>query len=174
MAAASEQIADGGVQLAALVVGRTDNQHTLTCLVCGEIFPRDCLVPVPGYGDLAHAILVLEVRQCPGDPAFRGKRDSVPKVRVALAPDDFESSDEHARPLHLKDGTPRFDCMMLSLVAEKDDALDTLIARPVQKSVHLTRGKEAGFIDDLELLIAGEWRWILHQARDSSRVYTCF
>jgi hypothetical protein len=45
--------------------------------------------------------------------------------------------------------------MMLSLVAEKDDALDTLIARSVQKPVHLTRGQQAGFIDDPELFVAG-------------------
>ena len=48
------------------------------------------------------------------------------------------------------------------------------IARSVQKSVHLTCGKEAGFIDDPELLVAGGWRWILHQARDSARVDACF
>jgi hypothetical protein len=64
--------------------------------------------------------------------------------------------------------------MMLSLVAEKDDAPDTLIARSVKKSVHLTRRKEAGFIHDPELLVGGGWRWILHQARDSARVYARF
>lgn len=89
MTAISERFADSGVELAALVVGRAHDQHPLTCLVCGEIFLRDRLVPLLGCCDLAHAILVLEERQCVSDPAFRGKGDSLPKIRIALAPDDF-------------------------------------------------------------------------------------
>ena len=137
-----EQIADGSVELATLIVGRTHNQCTLACLVCGQIFPGDGLVPVLGYGDFTHAILVLEEHQGVSDPAFRGKRYGLPKVRVALAPDDFEAGDGHARLLHLIDGTPCFDCMMLSLVADEHDALDVLIAPLVQKSVHVACGEE--------------------------------
>ena len=172
--ATSEQIWDGRVELAALVIGRADNQHSLTCLGCGKVFPRDCLVPVFGYSDPAHATLVLEQCQCVGDPAFRGKRDSQPKVRIALTTDDFEAGDGHACLLHLIDGTPCFACMMLTLVAEKDDAIDALIVRLVEKSVHLPRGKEAGFVHDPELLLAGRWRWILHKARDSPGGYARF
>jgi hypothetical protein len=173
-AATSEQISDGRVELATLVICRADNQHALTCLACGEILARDCLVPVFGYGDLAHSILTLEERQSVGDPAFGGECDSQPKVRVALAPDDFEAGDGHACLLHLIEGAPRFDCMMLPLVAEKDDAIDALIVRLVEKPVHLPRGKEAGFVHDPELLLAGRWRWILHKARDSPGVYARF
>jgi hypothetical protein len=91
-----------------------------------------------------------------------------------LPPDDFESSDGHARLLHLIDGTPRFDCMMLSLVAEKDDGLDTSMARTVQKSVHLTCRKETGFIHDPQFLLGGRRRWILHKACNSASAYARF
>ncbi len=162
------------VELPALVIGGSDNQHTLTCLVCGEIFPRDCVVSIFGRDHFAHAILLLEKRQCTADSALRGERDGPPQVWVALASYGVAPRDRHARLLHLINRSPRLDCMMLSLVAEKDDAIDLLLASGMKKRVHLSGGQKAGFIHDPELILAAQWRWILHKARDRARVYACF
>jgi hypothetical protein len=104
-----------------------------------------------------------------GDSAFRGKRDNLTEVEVALAANDFEPSGRHARSQHLKDWTPRLDCVVLALVAEENDALDLLLTSGMKEPIHLACGEEAGLVDDPQLLVAGRSRWILQQAGDGPR-----
>jgi hypothetical protein len=51
-------------RLAALVVGRTDDENLFTCFVRGTVFARDRCVALIWIYDLANAALLLEERDC--------------------------------------------------------------------------------------------------------------
>src|SRR5216683_1756111 len=70
-----ERCADGGVQMAALVVGRADDEDPFTCFMRRKVFASNRWVTLIRIDDLTNAALLLEKRDCLADVSTRGKRD---------------------------------------------------------------------------------------------------
>ena len=64
MPAVLEGRANCGVQLAALVVGRADDENLFGCFMRGKIFARNRCVSLIRIDNLADAALLLEKRDC--------------------------------------------------------------------------------------------------------------
>src|SRR5208282_3938192 len=146
-----EHCADAGVQLAALVVGRADDENLFSSFVRGKVFARNRGVALIRIDDLADAALLLEKRDCPFNLSARGERDSFTQSGIELATDNLQPRDGHPRLLHLLDGTSSLDGVVLALVADEDDPTDLRLPRLVQQRVHLASTEQARLIDDPQL-----------------------
>ena len=143
-----QEIANGGIQLPALVVGRTDDQYALSGLVRGDVFMGDGFISHLRFLDLADAVMLLEERERAIDLSFGRKLHCFAKHRVPLAANRVQPRYRHTGLLHLVDGSSRLDRMVLMLVADEDDPLDPGFAGLVKKAVDLARRKQARLIDD--------------------------
>jgi len=76
---------------------------------------------------LASAMLLIEERERIGDFARRGKPNRLAQLWVALAADGFQPSNSHSSLLHLIDWPSGLDGVMLMLVADEDNALDSCL-----------------------------------------------
>ena len=63
---------------------------------------------------------------------------------------------------------PRFDRVVLTLIADENDPIDFGVARFTQKPIHLPSCEQAGLVDDPNLLACGIDR-IFQQAGNRSR-----
>ncbi len=96
------------------------------------------------------------------------------QLRIALAADYIERRGGHPGLLHLVDRTPGFDRMMLALVADENDPLDTCILRQMEQPVHLPGGEQTRFVDDPKFPAVLFGRRIFEQARDRARQHSGF
>jgi len=73
----------------------------------------------------------------------RGKRNRFAELRVALAADGFQPGNSHSSLLHLIDRPSGLDGVMLMLVADEDNALDSGLARFAEQGVDLAGCEQA-------------------------------
>src|SRR6266436_3538693 len=146
-----ESRANCGVQLAALVVGRADDENLFTCFMCGKVFAGNRCVSLIRIYDLADAALLLEECDCRSNFSARSERDRFTQSGIELATDSLQSRDRHARLLHLVDGSASLDGVVLALVADEDDPTDLGLSRLVQQGIHPVSTEQARFIDDPQL-----------------------
>src|SRR5216683_1039335 len=119
-----ERCADGGVQLAALVVGRADDENPFTCFMRRKVFASNRCVALMRIDDLTNAALLLEKRDCLADVSTRGKRDRLAQARIKLAAYGLQSRDGHTGLQHLLDGSASLEGVVLALVADEDNPPD--------------------------------------------------
>ena len=113
-----------------------------------DIFSGYLLAALFDVGDFADIAATLKNRKRLRDFAFGSMHHRFAELGIALAADGIEPGDQHSGLLHLIDGPPRFDRMMLALVADEDDPLYALLACFVEKPVNLPRGEQARLVDD--------------------------
>ena len=143
-----QELANSGVDLPALVVGRTDDQYALAGFVRGGVFTGDGFISRVRIFDLADAVMLLEEREHAIDLSFGRKLNCFAKHRIALAANRVQPRDRHTGLLHLVDGSSRLDRMVLMLVADEDDPVYSGLAGLVKKAVDLARREQARLIDD--------------------------
>ena len=143
--------ANCGVQLAALVVGRADDENLFSCFMRGKVFARNRCVALIWIDNLADAALLLEECDCLSNFSARSERDRFTQSGIELATDSLQSRDGHARLLHLLDGPASLDGVVLALVADEDDPTGPGLSRLVQQRVHLVSTEQARLIDDPQL-----------------------
>ena len=110
-------------------------------VVGGDVFSRDLLAALFDVDDFADVAAMLKDRKSLRDFAFGSMGYCFAEIGIALAANGIQAGDQHSGLLHLIDWPPRFDRMMLALVADEDDPLHALLARLVEEPVDLPRGE---------------------------------
>ena len=174
LAALNQQLPDCPVEFAPLLVGGTYYQCPLASLVRAQILFGDRPVAIGGGRNLGDPILLFERLDHLRGLACRREFDRPAQFRIALAADDIQRRDGHPGLLHLVDRPSGFDRMMLALVADEDDPLDTRILRQMEQPVHLPGGEQTRFIDDPKFPAVLFGRRILEQARYRARQHSGF
>ena len=149
-----QELANGGIELAALVVGRTNDQCAFSGFICGDVFEGDGFISHVRIFNLADALMRLEDRERAIDLSFGRKLHCFAKHRVPLAANRVQPRDRHTGLLHLVDGSSRLDRVVLTLVADEDDPFYLGVASFMKEAVDLAGREQARFIDDPEFLTA--------------------
>ena len=90
-----QEVADGRVERASLIVGRADYECPLSRLMRRTIFARDGLITLFEASDLEDAALTSELRDCLTHLAGSRKSDSGAQFGIALAADYVEAGSHH-------------------------------------------------------------------------------
>jgi hypothetical protein len=114
-----------------LLVGRADDQNAFAGVMCSGVFTGDLLPALPDVGDLADVAAALKYRERLADFSLGRVRHRLAKLRIALTADGVKACDRHSGLLHLEDRASGFDGVVLALVANEDDALNSFFSRLV-------------------------------------------
>ncbi len=113
-----------------------------------NVLARNLFAALIEVGNFADIAAVLKNRERLRYFAFGGVHHRFAELGIALAADGIEPGDQHSVLLHLIDGPPGFDRMMLALVAHKDDPRDALLTGLVEKPVNLPGREQARLVHD--------------------------
>jgi hypothetical protein len=121
--------ANGPVEFAPLLVGRTDDQNAFAGFMGSGVFTGDLLSALVDVGDLADIATALNYRERFADFSPGRARHRLAKLGIALTANGVKVCDHHSGLLHLEDRPAGFDGVMLALVADEDDALNSFFPR---------------------------------------------